>query len=188
VECGGKRSATPLAARTQGAVAADALPAHSQFGLARYPRLVPEDAECAALLKKRTLTNLYDERPAWLALAHEKLDAAVAAAYGWPADLTDAQIVERLLAGSGTVGDVAGVWLAALTVCVLQSRLAAAREPAQQGAVLQEMLPEFSRLRRDEQEAGPGIMTDAVPGPPNGPLPPEVPARAVGNHGYGRRV
>ena len=39
-----------------------------------------------------------NERPAWLDLAHKKLDAAVAAAYGWPADLTDEQILERLLA------------------------------------------------------------------------------------------
>ncbi len=44
----------------------------------------PRDAECAAKLAKRTLTNLYNERPAWLANAHAKLDAAVAAAYGWP--------------------------------------------------------------------------------------------------------
>src|SRR5439155_25322555 len=43
----------------------------------------PRDAECAAKLKKRTLTNLYNERPAWLDHAHKKLDAAVAAAYGW---------------------------------------------------------------------------------------------------------
>ena len=68
------------------------------IGLVRYPRLEPRDAECAAKLKKRTLTNLYNERPAWLDLAHKKLDAAVAAAYGWPADLSDEQILERLLA------------------------------------------------------------------------------------------
>ena len=67
-------------------------------GLVRYPRLEPRDADCAAKLKKRTLTNLYNERPAWLDLAHEKLDTAVAAAYGWPADLSDEQILERLLA------------------------------------------------------------------------------------------
>ncbi|MBI4326181.1 MAG: class I SAM-dependent DNA methyltransferase [Chloroflexi bacterium] len=67
-------------------------------GLVRYPRLEPRDADCAAQLKKRTLTNLYNERPAWLELAHKKLDAAVAAAYGWPADLTDEQILEKLLA------------------------------------------------------------------------------------------
>ena len=47
---------------------------------------------------KLTLTNLYNERPTWLANAHDKLDAAVAAAYGWPSNLTDAEILERLLA------------------------------------------------------------------------------------------
>jgi hypothetical protein len=100
VDCGGKRSATPLSdsSATQSAVAANALPAQSKIGLARYPRLVPKDAECAAKLKKRTLTNLYNERPAWLDLAHKKLDAAVAAAYGWPTNLTDEQILENLLA------------------------------------------------------------------------------------------
>jgi hypothetical protein len=67
-------------------------------GLVRYPRLVPKDAECAAKLKERTLTKLYNERPAWLDLAHKKLDAAVAAAYGFPADLTDEAILEKLLA------------------------------------------------------------------------------------------
>lgn len=39
----------------------------------------------------------YNLRPAWLDLAHRKLDEAVAAAYGWPPDLTDEQILERLL-------------------------------------------------------------------------------------------
>lgn len=67
-------------------------------GTVRYPRLEPRDATCAAELKKRTLTALYNERPAWLDHAHRKLDAAVAAAYGWPADLSDEQILERLLA------------------------------------------------------------------------------------------
>src|SRR3989441_6320357 len=55
--------------------------AHGQTRAA-YPRLEPRDIECAAKLKKRTLTNLYNERPAWLDLAHKKLDATVAA-YGW---------------------------------------------------------------------------------------------------------
>jgi hypothetical protein len=68
------------------------------IGMVRYPRLEPRDADYAAKLKKRTLTNLYNERPAWLDLAHKKLDAAVAAAYGWPADLSDEQILEKLLA------------------------------------------------------------------------------------------
>jgi hypothetical protein len=46
-----------------------------------------------AKLKKRTLTNLYNERPTWLRLAHEQLDRAVLAAYaavdpqgGWQED------------------------------------------------------------------------------------------------------
>jgi hypothetical protein len=73
-------------------------PDKNGIGTVRYPRLEPRDADCAARLKKRTLTNLYNERPAWLGHAHKKLDAAVAAAYGWPADLTDEQILERLLA------------------------------------------------------------------------------------------
>ncbi len=51
-----------------------------------------------AELKKRTLTNLYNQRPTWLDLAHKKLDTAVLASYGWPDDLTDEQILERLLA------------------------------------------------------------------------------------------
>ena len=52
-------------------------------------------------LAKRTLTNLYNLRPAWLAAAHAQLDAAVAAAYGWgdyTADMPDDAILRRLLA------------------------------------------------------------------------------------------
>ena len=48
--------------------------------------------------KLRPTSVLYNKRPTWLALAHEKLDTAVFAAYGWPPDLTDEQILERLLA------------------------------------------------------------------------------------------
>ena len=48
-------------------------------------------------LKKRTLTNLYNARPTWLNNAHKKLDDAVATAYGWPNDLTDDEILARLL-------------------------------------------------------------------------------------------
>lgn len=64
-----------------------------------YPdRLLPRDDAAAALLAKRTLTNLYNARPAWLANAHAKLDAAVAAAYGWRADIATDDALERLLA------------------------------------------------------------------------------------------
>ena len=48
-------------------------------------------------LAKRTLTNLYNARPDWLDQAHEALDGAVLAAYGWPADLADEEILRRLL-------------------------------------------------------------------------------------------
>ena len=47
--------------------------------------------------KKRTLTNLYNARPTWLELAHNKLDEAVFAAYGWKSDMTDEEIVAKLL-------------------------------------------------------------------------------------------
>jgi hypothetical protein len=52
-------------------------------------------------LKKRTLTNLYNARPAWLDSAHKALDASVAAAYGWTdytPDMADDEILRRLLA------------------------------------------------------------------------------------------
>jgi type II restriction/modification system DNA methylase subunit YeeA len=67
-----------------------------------YPdRLIPKDDKAAKELKKRTLTNLYNARPAWLDHAHKKLDEAVAEAYGWGEDwrdgkLTDDEILARL--------------------------------------------------------------------------------------------
>ena len=64
----------------------------------RYPRIVPKDEECAAHLKKRTLTNLYNERPTWLDLAHKKLDAAVFATYNWDPTIPDDQLLASLLA------------------------------------------------------------------------------------------
>lgn len=48
-------------------------------------------------LQRRTLTNLYNERPDWLDAAHKRLDAAVLDAYGWPHDLSDEEILARLL-------------------------------------------------------------------------------------------
>ncbi len=64
-----------------------------------YPdRLLPVDDRAATELKKRTLTHLYNQRPAWLANAHRVLDEAVAAVYGWPANSSDEEISWRLLA------------------------------------------------------------------------------------------
>jgi len=68
---------------------------------ASFPRRPVAKPGHEADLKKRTLTKLYNDRPAWLALAHQELDSAVAAAYGWrdytPA-MPDEEILRRLLA------------------------------------------------------------------------------------------
>jgi hypothetical protein len=68
------------------------------IGTVRYPRAVPKDDACAKDLANRTLTSLYNERPAWLDLAHRKLDAAVFAAYGWDSSISDDELLAKLLA------------------------------------------------------------------------------------------
>ncbi len=66
-----------------------------------YPdRILPRNGH-EKELAERTLTRLYNQRPAWLDAAHKALDAAVAAAYGWAdysADMPDEEILKRLLA------------------------------------------------------------------------------------------
>ena len=57
----------------------------------------PIDTVNSPELKDRTLNNLYNNRPSWLSIAHEKLDEAVFAAYGWPPNLSDGEVVARLL-------------------------------------------------------------------------------------------
>jgi hypothetical protein len=47
--------------------------------------------------RERTLTNLYNARPQWLADAHRDLDAAVAAAYGGPSDISEEDALAKLL-------------------------------------------------------------------------------------------
>ena len=65
--------------------------------VAGFPeRILPVDNKAEAILKKRTLTSLYNERPPWLDNAHRALDEAVAAAYGWSIDLSDNEVLERL--------------------------------------------------------------------------------------------
>lgn len=62
-----------------------------------YPdRLLPVDEQAAHELKKRTLTNLYNQKPSWLLKAHEALDTAVAVAYGWDPALSDEEALRRL--------------------------------------------------------------------------------------------
>ena len=57
----------------------------------------PPDDVSPSELRRRTLTNLYNDPPTWLRLAHENLDEAVSAAYGWPTDIADGDIIARLL-------------------------------------------------------------------------------------------
>jgi hypothetical protein len=49
-------------------------------------------------LRRRTLTNLYNQRPSWLVQAHERLDRAVHAAYGWDYPLDASEVLVRLVA------------------------------------------------------------------------------------------
>jgi type II restriction/modification system DNA methylase subunit YeeA len=68
--------------------------------VAGYPARIIAKPDLEAELKKRTLTNLYNARPAWLSNAHNILDAAVAQAYGWDdytAEMSDEEILRRLL-------------------------------------------------------------------------------------------
>jgi hypothetical protein len=77
--------------------------------------LVPPGVNDPTVLKARTLTKLYNERPTWLAHLHAALDRAVWAAYGWdgePAETEDEAILARLLALNGE--QAAGADLAAL--------------------------------------------------------------------------
>ncbi|WP_198140645.1 hypothetical protein [Polaromonas naphthalenivorans] len=79
------------------------LPEVIPLGMAKSPypdRIVPKNGH-EKELAERTLTKLYNLRPAWLDAAHQALDAAVAAAYGWTdyrADMPDEEILKRLLA------------------------------------------------------------------------------------------
>ena len=60
-------------------------------------RRMPKSIEAKQTLSRRTLTILYNDRPDWLLEAHRALDEAVAAAYGWSADISDGDALERLL-------------------------------------------------------------------------------------------
>lgn len=60
-------------------------------------RSIPVSKNAEAALSKRTLTNLYNQRPVWLSSAHAKLDRAVAEAYGWAANISNEEALERLL-------------------------------------------------------------------------------------------
>ena len=66
-----------------------------------YPDRILPKPDFEKDLADRTLTKLYNQRPAWLDAAHKVLDMAVAQAYGWSdytADMPDEEILKRLLA------------------------------------------------------------------------------------------
>ena len=66
--------------------------------VAGYPKQpVPTDIAPLKELGRRTLTNLYNERPQWLVDAHVTLDVAVAAAYGWDVKISDNDALRELL-------------------------------------------------------------------------------------------
>lgn len=65
---------------------------------AGYPmRAVPTKGDPVRELGRRTLTNLYNERPWWLVDAHRALDAAVAKPYCWTADISETSALRELL-------------------------------------------------------------------------------------------
>ena len=68
-----------------------------------YPmRPVPRGEAAANELKARTLTNLYNARPQWLADVHAALDAALAAAYGWDAGISEDDALGDMLTRNRT--------------------------------------------------------------------------------------
>jgi len=81
----------------------DCVPEVTPLGMMKSPypdRILPKLGH-EKDLAERTLTKLYNQRPAWLDAAHKALDTAVAHAYGWgdyTADLPDEEILKRLLA------------------------------------------------------------------------------------------
>ena len=72
-------------------------PAHPALPVQYPKRPIARDEAAEKQLKARTLTQLYNARPQWLSDAHANLDAAVAAAYGWDAAISEEEALARLL-------------------------------------------------------------------------------------------
>ena len=68
----------------------------TESGIPMMETAIDDEAEKA--LRKRTLTNLYNQRPEWLNLLHKNLDEAVATVYGWDRDIGDDDAISALLA------------------------------------------------------------------------------------------
>ena len=61
------------------------------------PPAVNHDPCCFSVNYAGTDPNLYNQHPQWLSDAHRDLDAVVAAAYGWPADISEDGALSKLL-------------------------------------------------------------------------------------------
>ena len=83
--------------RSRSSIFSEENQAASTLDKLREAWLNPPDAG-ESVLKKRTLTNLYNQRPQWLINAHRELDDAVLDTYGWPYKINDQEILSRLLA------------------------------------------------------------------------------------------
>jgi hypothetical protein len=53
--------------------------------------------KCRAKIRRYFDAQDCNERPVWLPNAHRRLDEAVFAAYGWPANLSDDDLLAKLL-------------------------------------------------------------------------------------------
>ena len=81
----------------------DRVPEVTPLGMATspYPDRIIAKPGHEKDLADRTLTKLYNQRPAWLGAAHNELDKAVAVAYDWTdytPEMPDEEILKRLLA------------------------------------------------------------------------------------------
>jgi hypothetical protein len=71
-----------------------------QEEIAAFPRRGVAKFGYESELKKRTLTNLYNQRPSWLDSMHKELDLLIAEAYGWndyTPKMEDDEVLRRLL-------------------------------------------------------------------------------------------
>ncbi len=91
----------PLGVEPQGDPRVEAIAHAARELVEKRDRWLNPEGASEADLKQRTLTNLYNERRTWLDLAHGKLDKAVLDAYNWPHDLSNDEILARLLALNG---------------------------------------------------------------------------------------
>ncbi len=73
--------------------------AHQRKAIGSAAKRLHEVRPCALDAEPTlTMTMLYNQSPTWLTDLHRDLDEAVLAAYGWPSDIGDECLLQRLLA------------------------------------------------------------------------------------------